>query len=191
MVNWRGPSFTVNIVNWLAVRERTSPFPPVWVWALQNANIMASLLVQGPKPTAACCPLDLKDNRELIMQSRCGVCDQDKYVDNTRPVAANAQRVSCHMFEKIPNVPVIMFAGLPQGDGVLCETAQLGWGSGKELWWKKKTLLSQPLVSISTYLWKHLVEWTQLRFNGGCSSRLNKKGEGGWINYWLTLVLPF
>lgn len=38
--------------------------------------------------------------------------------DNTRPVAANAQRASWHMFEMIPNAAVIMFARLAQGDGV-------------------------------------------------------------------------
>lgn len=46
--------------------------------------------------------------------------------DNIRPVAANTQHVSWHMFEMIPNVTVLMFAGLPQGDGVSCETAQFG-----------------------------------------------------------------
>lgn len=80
MANWRGTSFRVNAVNWLAARGRTSPLPPVWVWDPQNANIMAGLLVPEPKPIAACCSSDLKDNRELIMQSRCGVCHQDKYV---------------------------------------------------------------------------------------------------------------
>lgn len=38
--------------------------------------------------------------------------------DNTRPAAANAQRVSGHMFEMMPNVSVIMFARPSQGDGV-------------------------------------------------------------------------
>lgn len=38
--------------------------------------------------------------------------------DNTRPVAANAQRVPRHMFEMIPDAAVVMFARLPQGDGV-------------------------------------------------------------------------
>lgn len=46
--------------------------------------------------------------------------------DNTKPVAANAQRVSWHMLEIIPKVAVLMFASLPQGDRVSCETAQLG-----------------------------------------------------------------
>lgn len=69
--------------------------------------------------------------------------------DNTRPVAANAQRVSWHMFEMIPNVAdVIMFAAPPQGDGVSCETAQLGEGEVVE---KNHHLASQQ-VSISIYL---------------------------------------
>lgn len=42
--------------------------------------------------------------------------------DNTVPVATNAQCVSWHMFEPNPNVLVIMFAGLHQGDGDFCET---------------------------------------------------------------------
>lgn len=68
--------------------------------------------------------------------------------DNTRPAAANAQRVSWHMFDTIPNATAVTFARLAQGDGV---------SSARVRQWKravvrKKTFAGQPPVSISTYL---------------------------------------
>lgn len=38
--------------------------------------------------------------------------------DSKRPVAGNTLHVSWHMLEMIQNVAVVVFAALPQGDGV-------------------------------------------------------------------------
>lgn len=71
------------------------------------------------------------------------------------------------MFEMIPDAAVVMFARLPQGDGVFL------WNSSAqdEVVEKKKRAVvegkKKTPVSISTYLWKHLTGWTQRSFNGG------------------------
>lgn len=47
--------------------------------------------------------------------------------DNTRPVAANARRVSSsRVFETAPERRKRLRESPPQGDGVSCETARLG-----------------------------------------------------------------
>lgn len=61
--------------------------------------------------------------------------------DNTRPVAANAQRVPRHMFEMIPDAAVVMFARLPQGDGVFLRNSSAQdevVEKKRELWWRGK-----------------------------------------------------
>lgn len=72
--------------------------------------------------------------------------------DNTRPVAANAQRVPRHMFEMIPDAAVVMFARLPQGDGVFLRNSS----AQDEVVEKKKKSCGggekKTPVSISTYL---------------------------------------
>lgn len=74
---------------------------------------MAGLLVREPKPIAACCSQDLKDNRELIMQSRCGVCHQDKCLIIQGPW----QQMPSMFLGMFEMRAIIMFAALPQGDG--------------------------------------------------------------------------